>query len=302
MNIAENKASATVISNYGEKVLVLTELGQYQHCFQRKSLDGLVAGDQVIIDSDEEVIIERLLRRNVFERPNDFGKIKPVAANIDQAFVVFSPAPEYSHLLLDRYLVALENKDIHAILVLNKTDLIDDSNRALIEETVSLYQSLDYQVIEASAEIDQGIDQISLLMENKNSVFLGQSGVGKSSLTNQLLPDAEQLVHQISGQSKLGQHTTTSAKLFPLKSGFIVDSPGIRDFLLWHLTEQDLVRGFVEFEHFAQQCKFRDCAHQQEPKCAVHAAVKSGEIVDSRWQSYQKIKQEIIESKHNKRW
>ncbi|MDY7025274.1 MAG: ribosome small subunit-dependent GTPase A [Pseudomonadota bacterium] len=294
---------ATVTANFGENFSVLTEQGDSLRCFARKSLEGTVAGDRVLVDEQQRVILKRLKRDNVFERPNDFGKVKSVVANIDQAFVVFASEPEFSCLLLDRYLVALHQKKIQPILLLNKTDLIDEDSRDTIEAICALYESLGYPLIKLSAKTEQSLKPLQPLLAEKNSVFLGQSGVGKSSIINQLLPEAKQLVNTVSEGSKLGQHTTTTSQLFALESsGFLVDSPGIRDFLLWHINDLAVAEAYPEIVEQAQFCRFRNCRHQNEPNCAVKQAVENGEIATSRWESFQKIQQEIQTSKHNKLW
>ena len=224
-------------------------------------------------------------RRSVLKRPIRYQGLKPVAANIDQVLVVTATEPPYSHRILDRYLVAIEQSEIDAVIVLNKTDLIEEDDD--IYDQMAIYRDLGYQVIEVSCENSDNIAQLESILEDKTSVFVGQSGVGKSSLVNQILPEASTEVSQLSDNSGLGTHTTTTSRLYQLANdALLIDSPGIREFGMDHLDAADVASGFIEISEYSQYCKFRDCQHIKEPGCAVKMAVQDGDIHPQRYDNY----------------
>ena len=224
-------------------------------------------------------------------RPDAQGTLKPVAANIDQIVVVFAPLPEPHANLIDRYLVAAEACAIEPVLVLNKIDMLKDDvgAAARIEALVSPYSALGYRLLKTSRE-EGGLQALLAALADKISVFVGQSGVGKSSIINRILPDAELRVGALSEGTAKGTHTTTTAELVHLPAGgSLIDSPGIREFGLWHMSREQVEQGFREFRPFLGHCKFRDCRHEQEPDCAVLAAAEAGSISAQRLDSYRRI-------------
>ncbi|GHA95592.1 small ribosomal subunit biogenesis GTPase RsgA [Modicisalibacter luteus] len=282
-----------VIAHFGRTLDVQAPEDTENHrCHLRANLEGLVTGDRVIWRQAQDgsgVVVARDTRDNVLERPDPRGQLKPVAANIDQILIVFAAEPAPFANLIDRYLVAAEATDITPVLVLNKVDLLPEGGGelgALLER----YAALGYAVVRATTQTAQGLDDLHAKLRDKTSVFVGQSGVGKSSLIDRLLPDEALRIGALSEDSRKGTHTTTTARLYRLPiGGELIDSPGIREFGLTHLDEQQVTEGFVEFRDVLGHCRFRDCRHRDEPGCALLEAVAQGDIAKERFASYRRI-------------
>lgn len=282
-----------IVAHYGTQVAVESEPGKSQRCHLRANLEGLVTGDRVVWCQGDPVgvVVAQLDRQSVLSRPDPYGKLKPVAANIDQIILVIAPFPQPHANLIDRYLVAAETVDIEPVILLNKTDLLsgEPALQQEMEELLAIYPGLGYRLLRTSIK-DSGLEELHSSLRERISVFVGQSGVGKSSLVNVLLPEAELRVGALSENTQKGTHTTTTAQLFHLTcGGSLIDSPGIREFGLWHMTREQVEQGFREFRPLLGSCKFRDCQHQHEPGCAILAAAESGEISAGRLQSYRRI-------------
>jgi ribosome biogenesis GTPase len=282
-----------ITAHFGTQVAVESADGESQRCHMRANLEGLVTGDRVIFCEGEPtgVVVAQLDRHSELCRPDPYGKLKPVAANIDQIMVVIAPLPTPHANLVDRYLVAAENVGIEPVILLNKTDLLagDDTLAQDMEDLLAPYPKLGYRVMYTSSKTG-GLDELQATLAERTSVFVGQSGVGKSSLINELLPGVDLRVGALSDSTGKGTHTTTTAQLFHLPSGgALIDSPGIREFGLWHMSRYQVEQGFREFENVLGQCKFRDCAHESEPGCALLAAAEAGEISARRLGSYRYI-------------
>jgi len=282
-----------VIAHYGTQVEIEIEPGQNLRCHLRANLESLVTGDRVIwCEGDPTgVVVAQSPRHSELCRPDPYGKLKPVAANIDLIFIVIAALPEPHANLIDRYLVAAEAVGIEPVLVLNKTDLLaaDATLRDKLGTLLAIYPTLGYQLLEVSSHTG-GLEPLHAALRERTSVFVGQSGVGKSSLVNKLLPGVDLRVGGLSELTNKGTHTTTTAQLFHLPSGgSLIDSPGIREFGLWHMNRDQVEQGFREFRPYLGHCRFRDCQHQQEPGCAILNAADSGAISTGRLGSYRRI-------------
>ena len=294
-----------IIAHFGTQVEVesldnLNEdgVGETRRCHMRANLGSLVTGDKVVFRMDKDeigVVVAILPRVSELSRPNPYNEIKPVAANIDFIVLVVACEPVVHPNLIDRYLVAAETLNIKPALLFNKSDLINDENRDAINTLCESYRSLGYEVLQTSAfELEQCESTLLDWLRSYTSIFVGQSGVGKSSLIGSILGDKSIRIGPLSELSRKGMHTTTTAKLFHIPGGGkIVDSPGIREFGLWHITEQELIEGFIELRPFIGYCRFRDCRHNSEPKCAILSAQEEGKISQTRMDSYRRIRETL---------
>ncbi|WP_147194466.1 small ribosomal subunit biogenesis GTPase RsgA [Pantoea sp. CCBC3-3-1] len=290
-----------VISRFGMHADVEDADGSVHRCNIRRTIRSLVTGDRVLwrpgVQGGATVkgIVEAVHERtSVLTRPDFYDGVKPIAANINQIVIVSAILPELSLNIIDRYLVASETLDVEPLLVLNKTDLLDEEGQAFVDEQMAIYRKIGYRVVMVSSQRKQGLADLEAALIDRISIFAGQSGVGKSSLLNALLglelSANEILTNDVSDVSGLGQHTTTAARLYHFPTGGdIIDSPGVREFGLWHLEPEQITRGFVEFRKFLGYCKFRDCKHDTDPGCAIREAVEQGEIDVTRFESYHRI-------------
>jgi ribosome biogenesis GTPase len=297
--------NAVVISRFGQHADIETSDGEVLRCNIRRTVGGLVCGDEVffrrakVSDGDLAGVIEAIEeRRSQLTRPDFYDGVKVVAANIDQILMVSAILPEFTPQIIDRYLVACEDMGIEPILVLNKIDLIDDEGLEFINEILDIYRELGYKVHLVSTKTGEGIDALKQVLVGKNNIFVGQSGVGKSTLVNTVLPDADILTKEVSENSGLGQHTTTVSRLHHLPSGGnLIDSPGIREFGLWHLDVERVTWCFKEFREYIGGCRFRDCKHLNDPGCILVEAVDEGKITELRFDSYHRILESMADGR-----
>lgn len=302
-NISDNPGSeqtGRVITQFGKTLIVENNNGELIHCTIRQNLGAVVSGDFIVWQASKEntgadygVVVAVEPRTSLLQKPGFGGKLKPMAANINQIVIVTSVLPEPNPYLIDRYLVAAENLPATPIILINKIDLLNDANKNNIAQLKHLYTNLGYRVISASFVIDHGFDELLQALQNQTSIFVGLSGVGKSSLIKHLLPDMEIRIGELSSASGEGTHTTTHSTLYHLEQGGdLIDSPGVRDFGLWNMTAQDILHGFKEIRPLAAQCRFSDCSHENEPGCALKHAIAEGKVAQQRFDNYKKIMRE----------
>ncbi|MEE3209946.1 MAG: ribosome small subunit-dependent GTPase A, partial [Pseudomonadota bacterium] len=197
---------------------------------------------------------------------------------------------------IDRYLVAAENCGIEPILLLNKIDLIDEEIQPYFDELLGDYEVLGYRSLRVCSKDEDSLADLKTFLNDRVSVFVGQSGVGKSSLIATLLPGEDLRIGALSENTRKGKHTTTTARLYHFPAGGdLIDSPGIREFGLWHMSPEEVMYGFRELRDIAGHCRFRDCAHESEPGCAIIEALENGEISDERFFSYKRILSTLTE-------
>ena len=294
-----------VIAHFGSQVEVEDQQRNTFRCFLRANLGSLVTGDKVVFRPGTQVnevatgVVETVLERvTELSRPNPYNEIKPVAANIDFIVLVIAPEPQIHPNLIDRYLVAAENCQIEPIILLNKTDLIIPEIAPYFDDVLATYENLGYRSLKVCSKQEESLSELKNFLNNRVSVFVGQSGVGKSSLINTLLPDEDLKVGALSENTRKGKHTTTTARLYHFPSGGeLIDSPGIREFGLWHMSPEEVFYGFKELRNLKGMCRFRDCQHNSEPGCAVQEAILEGNISEERFYSYQRILTTLTELK-----
>mgnify|MGYP005624072037 FL=1 len=282
----DKEYTGKVITRYGQRQLVETKNGEIFQCLSRQNIGFSVAGDEVLFQKtkqDEAIVTAIYPRRNELQR-----KDKLIAANVDQLWLVVALEPHYEFDLIDRYLIMAENSNLPIGIVINKIEL--SKNEKQLNEDFEHYINLGYEIHSLSVKSGINVDTFKEKLVNKSHIFLGQSGVGKSSLINSLIPDLELRVNEISIKSKLGKHTTTNTTLYHIPSGGdLIDSPGVREFQLDNLSEEQIVRGFREFKALSDKCRFRNCRHINEPDCAIKVALENGDISNNRYESYLNI-------------
>jgi len=280
-----------IIKRYGSQALVESLEGIQVHCSIRPNIDSLVAGDRIIWQEEgphQGVVISRYPRESVLGRADKHGQLKPVAANISQIMIVVASKPEISWPLLDSYLVMAEYLKLSACIVLNKADLpSNELQQRLIQE----YEPLGYSVLSTSIQGNRGYEALEKILNDEISVFVGQSGVGKSSIIEHILPKETSIqTAAISAHSELGRHTTSNSRFYHLPTGgALIDSPGVREMALWHMHISDIAKGYREFVPFLSQCKYRNCTHRNTESCAIQNATKSQLIALHRYENYVKI-------------
>ena len=286
-----------IAAHYGTEVLVDDDSEKHR-CFFRSNLE-LAVGDNVLwrpnTRGESGVVESREERSSFLQRPDSYGSMRTVGANISQIIITIAPEPEPHASLIDRYLVSAEFHQLRAVILLNKSDLIGDDR---YQELLNRYLFLGYPTIKASASSGEGISELQTLLRSNTSIFVGQSGVGKSSLVKALIPDEDIRIGELSQAETKGRHTTTHSQLYRFTTGGLcIDSPGIREFGLWHTQAEDVLLGFKEIYEHASHCKFRDCRHDGEPGCAVALALNDGSIHPERFKSYKLIINQLSDVK-----
>lgn len=290
-----------IVQSEGQEHLCILKGALKQEKTTKKNL--VAVGDFVLFqpqDPLQGVVIDIEPRYSILSRADNLRKNKEqlIAVNIDQVFIVISAVlPRLKPSLVDRYIIAARQGNMHPIIVLNKIDLLTTPPEELDQETfeqevslyhafLSVYEPLDVPIIQVSSATGEGLSELKTLMKGKASVFSGQSGVGKTSLINKLLGTSFKTADIVTRTYK-GAHTTTSAQLIPIdQTSFCIDTPGIKSFGIWNIDPQDLQNYFSEFAEFSRNCRYQNCLHIEEPGCAVKAAVDEDLISSMRYQSY----------------
>jgi ribosome biogenesis GTPase len=288
----ENQCSGLVVSAHGRHYVVEIAGGELLHCYPRGKRGKIACGDQLTIQrsGDQQGAIIDVEPRSSLLYRSDRHRQKMIAANIDQAVVVVAAKPAFHEELLMRCLVACEQQHIKALIVLNKTDLIEETTATA--RKLALYESLGYKVVPLSAKHD--VTPLLRPLRGHRNVVVGQSGMGKSTIVNALVPNAKARTAEFSAKLDSGKHTTSGARLYHLDADTsIIDSPGMQTFGLRHLSPPDFVNGFPEFLPFLGRCRFDDCSHTVEPGCAIATAVERTEIDATRWNAYRMLMKEL---------
>ena len=316
-----------VIKNTGSWYTVLTDDGQLIESkikgnFRLKgirSTNPVAVGDRVSVGEGNWITEIEDRKNYIIRKSINLSKQSHIlAANVDQALLVVTVVnPQTSTTFIDRFLASAEAYRVPVILVFNKTDLLDDDLRRYQEAMVNLYQTIGYACHQVSAETGEGVDALRQLLEGKITLLSGNSGVGKSTLINRLIPGASQRTAEISDAHNTGQHTTTFSEMIPLTSnpskatgrrvsgnpltsnlGWVIDTPGIKGFGTFDIEPEELTSYFKEIFQFSKDCRFSNCTHTHEPGCAVLKALEDHYIAESRYQSYLSMLEDKDEGKY----
>lgn len=302
-----------IIKNTGSWYTVKTDDGRIVECkvkgnFRLKgirSTSPVAVGDYVdiIMNAEGTALISAIDDRKnyIIRKASNLSKQSQIiAANLDQALLIITiKQPETSTTFIDRFLAGAEAYRVPVVLVFNKTDLLNDDERRYQQQMVELYETIGYPCIEISAETGMGIDQLQTLLKQKVTLVSGNSGVGKSTLINAIIPHAEQRTAEISNAHGTGMHTTTFSEMIELaEGGYLIDTPGIKGFGTFDIEREELTSYFKEIFEFSKDCKFNNCTHTHEPGCAVLQAVENHCISVSRYQSYLNMLEDKDDSKY----
>lgn len=285
-----------MVVSYGRQALIETRDGDLLPALSRGRKLQPVCGDRVAWarEPDGTAIIESVAdRHSVLLRHDPRKGQRMLAANVDRLLVVLAPEPAPDFELLDCYLIAAALLGIQVSLVLNKADLLDSDS--VIDTELAVYEQLEYPIHRTQARTGIGIKALLDQLQAGCGVLVGQSGVGKSSLINALVPDHAPRTQALSAAAGSGRHTTTATRLYhlPDRAGQIIDSPGVRDYRLWAMSAEELANGFREFRPHHGQCRFHNCQHVHEPDCAIRSALDTGKISRRRYESYCRLLEQL---------
>lgn len=302
-----------VIKNTGSWYSVKTDTGKVVECkikgnFRLKgirSTNPVAVGDnvEIALNSEGTAFITHIEeRRNyIIRKSQNLSKQSHIlAANVDQAFLIVTVNyPQTSTTFIDRFLASAEAYSVPVVLVFNKCDILSDDERHYQQSMIHLYETIGYECREVSAATGEGVDGLHTLLKGKITLLSGNSGVGKSTLINKILPEANLRTAEISDAHNTGMHTTTFSEMLELpEGGYIIDTPGIKGFGTFNMEPEELTSYFPEIFHFSKGCKFSNCTHTHEPGCAVLKAIDDHFIAQSRYQSYLNMLEDKDENKY----
>ena len=297
-----------VIKNTGSWYTVQTDDGQLLDCKVKgnfrlrgiRSTNPVAVGDRVCV-SEGNFITEIEDRRNYIIRKsiNLSKQSHIIAANVDQALLVVTVnRPQTNTTFIDRFLASAEAYRVPVVLIFNKTDLLDDDEKHYQQMLIHLYETVGYECRAISAETGDGIDELLPMLQGKITLLSGNSGVGKSTIINRLVPGVNLRTAEISDAHQMGQHTTTFSEMIPLSEGWLIDTPGIKGFGTFDMEPEELTSYFKEIFRFSKDCRFSNCTHTHEPGCAVLQALENHYIAQSRYQSYLSMLNDKEDSKY----
>lgn len=282
-----------VVANFGAAVAVLDETRQLHRAVPLTKLPQLVAGDRVECNQQDGStlrVVGLIERDSVLSKKDHRGKDKPLAANVSHLAIVSAIKPGIDSLLIDQFCVAAELAGIGAIVVINKADLLDEQQHNECVSMLEVYNRIGYPALLIDTKTDGKMDALQAELSGKTAVLVGASGVGKSSIVQRLLPDLDVRVGAISEATGFGAHTTSVTFWYELGGGgSIIDSPGVRQYSVAHLSVEDLRNGYRELASASRACKFSNCSHVVEPGCAVQTALANGSIANWRYDNYRKL-------------
>lgn len=291
-NVAQN---AVVVAHLGFEVVVELDGGELLVCDFRQNLGEIAVNDRVSVqkETDNRGRIEAIAKRVRSLSKWQKRRAKIVASNVDKLLICLAIIPEIQWPLVDRFLIAAKQAEIDCALMINKMDLADVQSTTALNQMLDPYQRLGIKVF--FERVCEGVSaDLRLWLQNMTTVLCGQSGVGKSSLIKQLVPDADIWIQALSQAHLAGKHTTTNLRRYPMdKHTFLIDTPGVRGFALAHLSPSEVLAGFPEIAQIASACRFNDCQHQAEPDCAVREGLASGAISQARYQSLLQLIEEF---------
>ena len=282
-----------VVANFGAAVAIMDHARKVHRAVPLTKLPQLVAGDLVECDQEQGATLRvvRLIERDgVLSKKDHRGNDKPLAANVSHLAIVSASRPGIDTLLIDQFCVAAELAGIGAIVVINKADLLDEHQRQECLALLEVYRRIGYPALLIDTKTDGEMDVLETELAGKTAVLVGASGVGKSSIVQRLLPDLDVRVGAISEATGFGAHTTSVTFWYELGGGgSIIDSPGVRQYSVAHMSAEDVRCGYKDLTAAAHDCKFSNCSHMVEPGCAVQSALKSGDIAQWRFDNYRKL-------------
>lgn len=276
------RETGTVIAAFGRQYAVVLDNGNQMLCYPRAKKSEVACGDrvEVVATATDQGVIEAICERQSLFYRADQWKEKLIAANVTQVIVVVATQPGFSDELITRCLVAAHAQDIPTLIVLNKCDIADALEGA--RHQLAPFRAAGYDILELCAKTD--VSALATRLQGHTNLFVGQSGMGKSTLTNALVPNADARTREISEVLDSGKHTTTHARLYPLPGGgYLIDSPGLQSFGLAHLEKGEIEAGFPELHEVLGTCRFRDCGHHKEPDCAIRIARDAGTLDARRY-------------------